>query len=163
MVKPARQLADVFGPTHGSQRPASYTFSAYERMSTALTAAQVFGVQRLCRRYARVWRRYTALTPQEAILAGANCTITLVSLPAPLPLSIRRPANSLQRVGLTARDTVLINPDHWVYRFSGAGSGDISSVCRLPVRELLTAGRCSALRGPRFQNRQTIWRPAPVW
>ncbi|EBA3397383.1 CMD domain-containing protein, partial [Salmonella enterica] len=50
-LKPARQLADVLFPrTVLNDR--LHTFSAYERMSTALTAAQVFGVQRLCRYYA---------------------------------------------------------------------------------------------------------------
>lgn len=50
-LKPAHQLADVLFPrTVLNDR--LHTFSTYERMSTALTAAQVFGVQRLCRYYA---------------------------------------------------------------------------------------------------------------
>lgn len=92
-LKPARQLADVLFPrTVLNDR--LHTFSAYERMSTALTAAQVFGVQRLCRYYAA----YLALTPQERAINGwRKLRNTLVSLPAPPPLSIRGPANSLQR------------------------------------------------------------------
>lgn len=97
-LKPARQLADVLFPrTVLNDR--LHTFSAYERMSTALTAAQVFGVQRLCRYYAaRLAPRYLALTPQERAINGwRKLRNTLVSLPAPPPLSIRGPANSLQR------------------------------------------------------------------
>lgn len=96
-LKPARQLADVLFPrTVLNDR--LHTFSAYERMSTALTAAQVFGVQRLCRYYAARLARYLALMPQERAINGwRKLRNTLVSLPAPPPLSIREPANSLQR------------------------------------------------------------------
>lgn len=100
-LKPARQLADILFPrTVFNDR--LHTFSAYERMSTALTAAQVFGVQRLCRHYAaimpRVWRRYLALTPQERAINGwRKLRNTLVSLPVLPPLSTREPVNSLQR------------------------------------------------------------------
>lgn len=96
-LKPARQLADVLFPrTVLNDR--LHTFSAYERMSTALTAAQVFGFSVCAAIMPRVWRRYLALTPQERAINGwRKLRNTLVSLPAPPPLSIRGPANSLQR------------------------------------------------------------------
>lgn len=92
-LKPAHQLADVLFPrTVLNDR--LHTFSTYERMSTALTAAQVFGAAIM----PRVWRRYLALMPQERAINGwRKLRNTLVSLPAPPPLSIREPANSLQR------------------------------------------------------------------
>ncbi len=43
-----------------------HTFSAYERMSTALTARSGIWVQRLCAACPLVWRRYPALMPQES-------------------------------------------------------------------------------------------------
>lgn len=50
-LTPARQLAKVFFPTTVTVNRLQ-TFSAYERLSTALTVAQVYGVQRLCNHYA---------------------------------------------------------------------------------------------------------------
>lgn len=96
-LKPARQLADILFPrTVLNDR--LHTFSAYERMSTALTAAQVFGFSVCAAIMPHVWRRYLALTPQERAINGwRKLRNTLVSLPAPPPLSIRGPANNLQR------------------------------------------------------------------
>ena len=50
-LTPARKLAQLLFPAH-VDRDQMHTFSAYERMSTALTVAQVYGVQRLCNHYA---------------------------------------------------------------------------------------------------------------
>lgn len=94
-LKPARQLADVLFPrTVLNDR--LHTFSAYERMSTALTAAQVFGVQPSA---CRLPLRYQYAGPRTACRGGIN------------------------RPGYRTHQS-----DHWVYRFSGAGSGDISGV-----------------------------------
>lgn len=75
-----------------------HTFSAYERMSTALTAAQVFGVQRLCRYYAA---RLAPLPGPDASRESnqrlAQITQYARQLAGSPPLSIREPANSLQR------------------------------------------------------------------
>ncbi|SUH37218.1 putative cytoplasmic protein [Salmonella enterica subsp. enterica] len=88
----------------------AHTFSAYERMSTALTAAQVFGVQRLCRHYAARLaplpgpdasresnQRLAQITQYARQLAGSPSVINT------------RAREQLAEVGLTARDTVLIN------------------------------------------------------
>lgn len=96
-LKPARQLADVLFPrTVLNDR--LHTFSAYERMSTALTAAQVFGVQRLCRYYAA---RLAPLPGPDASRESnqrlAQITQYARQLAGSPPLSIRGPANSLQR------------------------------------------------------------------
>ncbi|MBD5702387.1 CMD domain-containing protein, partial [Citrobacter freundii] len=50
-LTPARKLAQMLFPAHVNLNQ-MHTFSAYERMSTALTVAQVYGVQRLCNHYA---------------------------------------------------------------------------------------------------------------
>ncbi len=127
-LKPARQLADVLFPrTVLNDR--LHTFSAYERMSTALTAAQVFGVQRLCRHYAARLaplpgpdasresnQRLAQITQYARQLAGSPSVINT------------RAREQLAEVGLTARDTVLINQIIGFIGFSGAGSGDISGV-----------------------------------
>lgn len=102
-LKPARQLADVLFPrTVLNDR--LHTFSTYERMSTALTAAQVFGVQRLCRHYAARLaplpgpdasresnQRLAQITQYARQLAGSPSVINT------------RAREQLAEVGLTAR------------------------------------------------------------
>ncbi|MGU3522581.1 CMD domain-containing protein [Enterobacteriaceae bacterium C23F] len=85
------------------------TFSAYERLSTALTVAQVFGVQRLCNHYAARLaplpgpdssresnHRLAQITQYARQLAGSPSVIGAQS------------REQLDAVGLTAPDSVLI-------------------------------------------------------
>ena len=145
-LKPARQLADVLFPrTVLNDR--LHTFSAYERMSTALTAAQVFGVQRLCRHYAARLaplpgpdasresnQRLAQITQYARQLAGSPSVINT------------RAREQLAEVGLTARDTVLINQIIGFIGFQARVAAIFQAFCRLPVREL-PGRRCSALPG----------------
>ncbi len=50
-LHPARQLAELLFPDQVAVSRLQ-TFTAYDRLSTALTVAQVYGVQRLCNHYA---------------------------------------------------------------------------------------------------------------
>ena len=50
-LHPARQLAERLFPDQVAVSRLQ-TFTAYDRLSTALTVAQVYGVQRLCNHYA---------------------------------------------------------------------------------------------------------------
>ncbi len=135
-LKPARQLADVLFPrTVLNDR--LHTFSTYERMSTALTAAQVFGVQRLCRHYAARLaplpgpdasresnQRLAQITQYARQLAGSPSVINT------------RAREQLAEVGLTARDTVLINQIIGFIGFQARVAAIFQAFCRLPVREL---------------------------
>lgn len=135
-LKPARQLTDVLFPrTVLNDR--LHTFSAYERMSTALTAAQVFGVQRLCRYYAARLaplpgpdasresnQRLAQITQYARQLAGSPSVINT------------RAREQLAEVGLTARDTVLINQIIGFIGFQARVAAIFQAFCRLPVREL---------------------------
>ncbi|ELK2242885.1 CMD domain-containing protein [Salmonella enterica] len=159
-LKPARQLADVLFPrTVLNDR--LHTFSAYERMSTALTAAQVFGVQRLCRYYAARLaplpgpdasresnQRLAQITQYARQLAGSPSVINT------------RAREQLAEVGLTARDTVLINQIIGFIGFQARVAAIFQAFCRLPVRELPGQEMQRFARAARFQNPQTIWRPA---
>lgn len=127
-LKPARQLADVLFPrTVLNDR--LHTFSAYERMSTALTAAQVFGVQRLCRYYA------ARLAPLPGPDASRESNQRLAQITqyarqlagSPLRYQYAGPRTAC-RGGINRPGYRTHQSDHWVYRFSGAGSGDISGV-----------------------------------
>lgn len=159
-LKPARQLADILFPrTVFNDR--LHTFSAYERMSTALTAAQVFGVQRLCRHYAARLaplpgpdasresnQRLAQITQYARQLAGSPSVINT------------RAREQLAEVGLTARDTVLINQIIGFVGFQARVAAIFQAFCRLPVRELPGQEMQRFARAARFQNLQATWRPA---
>lgn len=159
-LKPARQLADILFPrTVFNDR--LHTFSAYERMSTALTAAQVFGVQRLCRHYAARLaplpgpdasresnQRLAQITQYARQLAGSPSVINT------------RAREQLAEVGLTARDTVLINQIIGFVGFQALVAAIFQAFCRLPVRELPGQEMQRFARAARFQNPQATWRPA---
>lgn len=86
------------------------TFSAYDRLSTALTVAQVYGVQRLCNHYAARLaplpgpdssresnRRLAQITQYARQLASSPSLINALA------------RSQLDEVGLTSRDIILIN------------------------------------------------------
>lgn len=159
-LKPARQLADILFPrTVFNDR--LHTFSAYERMSTALTAAQVFGVQRLCRHYA------ARLAPLPGPDASRESNQRLAQITqyarqlADSPSVINtRAREQLAEVGLTARDTVLINQIIGFVGFQARVAAIFQAFCRLPVRELPGQEMQRFARAARFQNPQATWRPA---
>ncbi len=80
-LHPARQLAELLFPDQVAVSRLQ-TFTAYDRLSTALTVAQVYGVQRLCNHYA------ARLAPLPGPDSRARATVVwrksrnmLVSLP----------------------------------------------------------------------------------
>ncbi|HHG8773223.1 TPA: CMD domain-containing protein [Raoultella planticola] len=108
-LAPARCLADALFPSSVVVNRLQ-TFSAYDRLSTALTVAQVYGVQRLCNHYAARLaplpgpdssresnRRLAQITQYARQLAGSPSVITAQS------------RSQLDEVGLTSRDIILIN------------------------------------------------------
>ncbi|WP_434641703.1 CMD domain-containing protein [Klebsiella sp. I138] len=108
-LTPARCLADALFPASVEVNRLQ-TFSAYDRLSTALTVAQVYGVQRLCNHYAARLaplpgpdssresnRRLAQITQYARQLAGSPSVITALS------------RSQLDEVGLTSRDIILIN------------------------------------------------------
>ncbi|EIG6899909.1 CMD domain-containing protein [Salmonella enterica] len=128
---------------------------------TALTAAQVFGVQRLCCHYAARLaplpgpdasresnQRLAQITQYARQLAGSPSVINT------------RAREQLTEVGLTARDTVLINQIIGFIGFQARVAAIFQAFCRLPVRELPGQEMQRFARAARFQNPQTTWRPA---
>lgn len=93
-LDPARVLAvDLFPDQLTVTR--SQTFTAYERLSTALTVAQVCGVQRLCNYYWRDLRRSPGLIPPGKVIIGWH-------------KSRNMPANWLARLLLSTTDRASI-------------------------------------------------------
>jgi uncharacterized protein YciW len=93
-LRPARQLAERLFPDQVAVSRLQ-TFTAYDRLSTALTVAQVYGVQRLCNHYA------ARLAPLPGPTLRARATVvwrrspnTLVSSPVRPPSLTPFPAAS---------------------------------------------------------------------
>lgn len=108
-LQPARQLAcELFPDTVLLNR--LHTFSAYERMSTALTVAQVYGVQRLCNHYAA---RLTPLPGPDSSRESNHRLAQITQYARQLahsPSVIDNWARQhLSDVGLSAWDIVLMN------------------------------------------------------
>ncbi len=109
MAGPARVLAVELFPDQLTVTR-SQTFTAYERLSTALTVAQVCGVQRLCNYYSA---RLTPLpgpdSSRESNHRLAQITQYARQLASSPSIIDNRSRQHLNDVGLTAWDCVIIN------------------------------------------------------
>ncbi|HFZ2392323.1 CMD domain-containing protein [Klebsiella aerogenes] len=135
-LAPARQLAKILFPDSVTVTRLQ-TFSAYDRLSTALTVAQVYGVQRLCNHYAARLaplpgpdssresnRRLAQITQYARQLASSPSVINEIS---------RR---QLEEVGLTSRDIVLINQIIGFVGFQARAVATFQAALGQPVRWL---------------------------
>lgn len=133
-LAPARCLADALFPTSVTVNRLQ-TFSAYDRLSTALTVAQVYGVQRLCNHYAARLaplpgpdssresnRRLAQITQFARQLAGSPSVITALS------------RSQLDEVGLTSRDIILINQIIGFVGFQARAIATFQATLGFPVR-----------------------------
>ena len=105
----ARQLANTLFPNVVTTNRLR-TFSAYDRLSTALTVAQVSGVQRLCNHYAA---RLAPLpgpdSSRESNHRLAQITQYARQLASSPSIITPRARQQLDDVGLTLHDIILIN------------------------------------------------------
>ncbi|WP_430673178.1 CMD domain-containing protein [Klebsiella aerogenes] len=135
-LAPARQLTKVLFPDNVTVTRLQ-TFSAYDRLSTALTVAQVYGIQRLCNHYAARLaplpgpdssresnHRLAQITQYARQLASSPSVINEVS---------RR---QLEEVGLTSRDIVLINQIIGFVGFQARAVAAFQAALGQPVRWL---------------------------
>ncbi len=128
---PARVLAVELFPDQLTVTR-SQTFTAYERLSTALTVAQVCGVQRLCNYYSA---RLTPLpgpdSSRESNHRLAQITQYARQLASSPSIIDNRSRQHLNDVGLTAWDCVIINQIiGFIGKASGADHCDISGLSR---------------------------------
>ncbi|HDZ3054996.1 TPA: carboxymuconolactone decarboxylase family protein, partial [Klebsiella pneumoniae] len=111
------------------------TFTAYDRLSTALTVAQVYGVQRLCNHYAARLaplpgpdssresnRRLAQITQYARQLAGSPSVINALS------------RSQLDEVGLTSRDIILFNQIIGFVGFQARAIAVLQAAQGFPVR-----------------------------
>nr|WP_318381562.1 CMD domain-containing protein [uncultured Enterobacter sp.] len=106
---PARTLCERLFPQHVTVSRLR-TFNAYDRLSTALTVAQVYGVQRLCNHYAaRLAPLAGPDSSRESNHRLAQITQYARQLASSPEVIDGRARQQLEDVGLTPYDIILIN------------------------------------------------------
>ena len=155
----ARRLADALFPASVSVNRLQ-TFSAYDRLSTALTVAQVYGVQRLCNHYAARLaplpgpdssresnRRLAQITQYARQLASSPSLINALS------------RSQLDEVGLTSRDIILINQIIGFIGFQARAIAAFHAALGYPVRWIPGMPQQEDAPEALFVARESDWRP----
>ncbi|MEQ0277212.1 CMD domain-containing protein [Klebsiella sp. CN_Kp100] len=158
-LAPARRLADALFPASVSVNRLQ-TFSAYDRLSTALTVAQVYGVQRLCNHYAARLaplpgpdssresnRRLAQITQYARQLASSPSLINALS------------RSQLDEVGLTSRDIILINQIIGFIGFQARAIAAFHAAQGYPVRWIPGMPQQEDAPEALFFARKSDWRP----
>lgn len=135
-IAPARELAALFFPHHVALTRL-LTFSAYDRLSTALTVAQVYGVQRLCNHYAA---RLAPLpgpdSSRESNHRLAQITQYARQLASSPSVITSQAVRQLENVGLTTHDIVLITQIIGYVGFQARVIATFQALLAQPVRWL---------------------------
>ncbi|CAH6692047.1 CMD domain-containing protein [Klebsiella grimontii] len=158
-LTPARRLADALFPTSVTVNRLQ-TFSAYDRLSTALTVAQVYGVQRLCNHYAARLaplpgpdssresnRRLAQITQYARQLASSPSLINALS------------RSQLDEVGLTSRDIILINQIIGFISFQARAIAAFHAALGYPVRWIPGMPQQEDAPEALFDTRGSDWQP----
>lgn len=156
-LREARALADILFPDAVAVSRLR-TFSAYDRLSTALTVAQVCGVQRLCNHYAARLaplpgpdssresnRRLAQITEYARQLASSPSIITA------------RTRQQLDEVGLTLHDIILINQMVGFVGFQARIVALLQALLGFPVRWLPGMPVQEDAEAERFQQADVPW------
>ena len=136
------------------------TFSAYDRLSTALTVAQVYGVQRLCNHYAARLaplpgpdssresnRRLAQITQYARQLASSPSLINALA------------RSQLDEVGLTSRDIILINQIIGFISFQARAIAAFHAALGYPVRWIPGMPQQEDAPEALFVTRESDWQP----
>lgn len=157
---PGRKLAELLFPAHVHVSQL-HTFSAYERISTALTVAQVYGVQRLCNHYAA---RLTPLPGPDSSRESNHrlAQITqyarqLASSPAVINARARQ---HLDEVGLTTSDIILINQIIGFVGFQARAVAIFQAWFGYPTRRIPGLDVQQYAQASAFNDADAIWHAA---
>ena len=158
-LTPARRLADALFPASVTVNRLQ-TFSAYDRLSTALTVAQVYGVQRLCNHYAARLaplpgpdssresnRRLAQITQYARQLASSPSLINALA------------RSQLDEVGLTSRDIILINQIIGFISFQARAIAAFHAALGYPVRWIPGMPQQEDAPEALFVTRESDWQP----
>ncbi|MCX9070449.1 CMD domain-containing protein [Citrobacter sp. wls757] len=158
---PARKLAQILFPIHVNLSQ-MHTFSAYERMSTALTVAQVYGVQRLCNHYAA---RLTPLpgpdSSRESNHRLAQITQYARQLASSPAVIGARDRQHLDAVGLTTSDSILMNQIIGFVGFQARIVALFQAWCGHPVRRIPGLDIQQFAHASPFSAANATWHAAP--
>ncbi|NBC97803.1 CMD domain-containing protein [Atlantibacter hermannii] len=154
----ARKLSALFFPEHLVANRLN-TLSSYDRLSTALTVAQVYGVQRLCNHYAA---RLTPL-PGPDSSRESNRRLTLItqyarqlaSQPTLIDGNLRR---QLEDAGLSTCDIVAFNQIIGFVGFQARVIAAFQAAMGIPVRWLPGFDIQQDAPAERFQQTSATWR-----
>lgn len=135
-----------------------HTFSAYDRLSTALTVAQVSGVQRLCNHYAA---RLAPLpgpdSSRESNHRLAQITQYARQLASSPSVITPRERQQLDGVGLTAHDIILINQVVGFVGFQARVIAIFQAHLGFPVRWIPGMPVQEDADAERFQSESAPW------
>jgi len=132
----ARIIADSLLPERVSTSRL-HTLSCYERLSTALTVAQVFGVQRLCNYYAARLAPFSSPDSSRETNRRLTLLTQFARQLASQPTSLSEGAlNELSDCGLSASDAVLFVQIIGFVGFQARAIALLQARQRLPVRLL---------------------------
>lgn len=158
-LEPARALCDRLFPRSVSvsrQR----TFSAYDRLSTALTVAQVYGVQRLCNHYAA---RLAPLpgpdSSRESNYRLAQITQYARQLASSPEVIDARAREQLEEVGLTTWDIVLMDQIIGFIGFQARVIAAFQALLCQPVRWLPGMEMQQDAAAESFSRPESRWMP----
>ncbi|POT55099.1 hypothetical protein C3432_22630 [Citrobacter amalonaticus] len=156
-LQPARQLAQTLFPAAPTPNRL-HTFSAYERLSTALTVAQVCGVQRLCNHYAA---RLAPLpgpdSSRESNHRLAQITQYARQLASSPSVIDARARQHLSDVGLSTWDVVLINQIIGFVGFQARVVALFQAYLGYPVRGIPGLDMQQYADAALFQSPQALW------
>ena len=158
-LDPARVLYDRLFP-HSVNVSRLRTFSAYDRLSTALTVAQVYGVQRLCNHYAA---RLAPLpgpdSSRESNRRLAQITQYARQLASSPEVIDARAREQLDEVGLTTWDIVLMDQIIGFIGFQARVVAAFQALLGQPVRWLPGMEMQQDAAAEPFSTRESCWRP----
>ncbi|WP_086868708.1 carboxymuconolactone decarboxylase family protein [Kosakonia pseudosacchari] len=159
IVSPARKLYALLFPQRVSTSRLR-TFSAYDRLSTALTAAQVFGVQRLCNHYAaRLAPLSGPDSSRESNYRLAQITQHARQLAASPSVIDARARQQLEDVGLTLYDLVIINQIIGFVAFQARVVAVLQASLGQPVRFIPGMETQQEADAALFSDTITQWQP----
>ena len=134
------------------------TFSDYDRLSTALTVAQVSGVQRLCNHYAaRLAPLQGPDSSRESNRRLAQMTEYARQLASSPSIITPRARQQLDGVGLTLHDIILINQIVGFVGFQARVVALFQAHLGFPVRWIPGMPVQEDSDADRFNNESTLW------
>lgn len=158
-LTPARVLYKLLFPQRVTVNRL-HTFSAYDRLSTALTVAQVYGVQRLCNHYAA---RLAPLPGPDSSRESNRRLAQITQYARQLALSPgvidARARQQLDEVGLTEYDIILMGQVIGFIGFQARAIATFQALLGQPVRWIPGMEMQQEAEQTLFVETQTEWTP----